>query len=116
LSTEAAAVRRVYRRLLAWSAGGGCPRGRHQTPHEFLGTLCDWLPQARTQLTLINEQYSAVRYGGRRPGADAIQALERTYQDVRHMRKRSAALPKPAVHRSLVAEIVRVLRKKNRQD
>jgi hypothetical protein len=116
LSTEAAAVRRVYRRLLAWSAGGGCPRGRHQTPHEFLGTLCDWLPQARTQLTLITEQYSAVRYGGRRPSADAIQALERTYQDVRHMRKRSAALPKPAVHRSLVAEIVRVLRKKNRQD
>jgi hypothetical protein len=37
-------VRRVYRGLLAWAAAGGCPRRRHQTPHEFLGRLCEWLP------------------------------------------------------------------------
>jgi hypothetical protein len=39
LPPEAAAVRRLYRSLLAWSAAAGCPRRRHQTPHEFLGRL-----------------------------------------------------------------------------
>jgi hypothetical protein len=89
LPAEAAAVRRVYRSLLAWSAAGGCPRRRHQTPHEFLGRLCDWLPEARTGLTLITEHYTEVRYGGRRPEAAIVKLLESAWQDVRHMRKRS---------------------------
>jgi hypothetical protein len=89
LPAEAAAVRRVYRSLLAWSAAGGCPRRRHQTPHEFLGQLCDWLPEARTDLKLITEHYTEVRYGGRRPEAAIVKLLESAWQDVRHMRKRS---------------------------
>ena len=89
LPAEAAAVRRLYRSLLAWSAAGGCPRRRHQTPHEFLGRLCDWLPEARAKLALITEHYTRVRYGGRRPDADVIKLLESTWQDVRQMRKRS---------------------------
>jgi hypothetical protein len=92
---EAAAVRRLYRALLAWSAAGGCARRRHQTPHEFLEQLCARLPQARPQLTLITEQYAAVRYGGRLPSADAVESLERLWQDVRRMRRRSLALPPP---------------------
>jgi hypothetical protein len=91
---ESMAVRRMYRGLLAWSAAGGCPRRRHQTPHEFLGRLCEWLPQARAQLTLITEHYAAVRYGGRRPDARAVKNLERTWQDVRQIRKRSKNLTK----------------------
>jgi len=94
LPTEAAAVRRLYRSLLAWSAAGGCPRRRHQTPHEFLGRLCDWLPEARTKLALITEHYTEVRYGGRRPDAEVVKLLESTWQDVRHMRKRSATQAK----------------------
>jgi hypothetical protein len=97
---ETAAVRRVYRRLLSWSAGGGCPRGRHQTPHEFLGALCDWLPQARAQLTLITEQYSAVRYGGRRPDPGAIKTVEQTYQEVRRIRRKSMRLKQRSVFRT----------------
>jgi hypothetical protein len=89
LPAEAAAVRRLYRSLLAWSAAGGCPRQRHQTPHEFLGRLCDWLPEARAKLTLITAHYAGVRYGGRRPDAAVVKLLESTWQDVRHMRKRS---------------------------
>jgi hypothetical protein len=89
LPAEAAAVRRVYRSLLAWSAAGGCPRRCHQTPHEFLGKLCDWLPEARPKLALITEHYTGVRYGGRRPDADVVKLLESTWQDVRQMRKRS---------------------------
>jgi hypothetical protein len=85
---ESAAVRRVYRGLLAWSAGGGCQRRRHQTPHEFLGSLCEWLPQARDQLTVITEHYAAVRYGDRQPSAEVVKTLERTWQDVRQIRKR----------------------------
>lgn len=89
LPAEAAAVRQLYRSLLAWSAAGGCPRRRHQTPHEFLGRLCDWLPEARAKLALITEHYIGVRYGGRRPDADVVKLLESTWQDVRQMRKRS---------------------------
>jgi hypothetical protein len=88
LPVESAAVRRLYRNLLAWSAAGGCPRRRHQTPHEFLGRLCDWLPEARTKLALITEHYIEVRYGGRKPGAEVVKLLESTWQDVRHMRKK----------------------------
>lgn len=87
LSTEAAAVRRMYRRLLAWSAAGGCARRRHQTPHEFLGRLCEWLPEARAHLALITDHYAAVRYGGRQPGADVVEALENAWRDVRQCRK-----------------------------
>ncbi len=86
---ESSAVRRVYRGLLAWAAANGCPRRRHQTPHEFLGRLCEWLPQARVQLTQITAHYAAVRYGGRRPDAQAVKTLEQTWQDVRQIRKRS---------------------------
>ncbi|MCU0603683.1 MAG: DUF4129 domain-containing protein [Desulfobacterales bacterium] len=85
LPEEAAAVRRLYRRLLAWSAAGGCPRRRHQTPHEFLGRLCERLPEARAKLALITDHYTEVRYGGRRPGGDIVKLLESTWQDVRHI-------------------------------
>jgi hypothetical protein len=88
LPAEAAAVRRLYRRLLSWSAAGGCPRQPHQTPHEFLGRLCDRRPESCAQLTLITEHYAGVRYGGRRPDADLVKLLESTWQDVRRMRKR----------------------------
>ena len=89
LPNELMAVRRLYRRLLAWSAAGGCPRRSHQTPHEFLGSLCRWLPQARPQLTLITEHYAAVRYGGRLPNAEVIKTLEQAWQDVRKIRKQT---------------------------
>jgi len=94
LPEEAAAVRRLYRRLLAWSAAGGCPRRRHQTPHEFLGRLCERLPEARAKLALITDHYTEVRYGGRRPGGDIVKLLESTWQDVRHMRKRLRMQPR----------------------
>ena len=87
LPAEAAAVRRMYRRLLAWSAAGGCPRQRHQTPHEFIGRLCEWLPAARTPLTQITAHYTAVRYGSRQPGAEVVAALECAWRDVRQSRK-----------------------------
>jgi hypothetical protein len=45
-------------------------------------------------LTLITEHYAAVRYGGRRPGAEVVKILERTWQDVRQIRKRSKTLTK----------------------
>ncbi|MGE5256708.1 MAG: DUF4129 domain-containing protein [Hyphomicrobiales bacterium] len=85
---EAAAVRRLYRAVLAWSAAGGCPRGRHQTPHEFLVKLCERHPEARAQLVLITEHYTDVRYGGRRPDPEVVKRLESVWQNVRKMRKR----------------------------
>ena len=88
LTAEGAAVRRLYRSLLSWSAAGGCPRLRHQTPHEFLGRLCDWLPEAGAKLALITAHYTGVRYGGRRPDADVVKLLESTWQDVRHIRRK----------------------------
>jgi hypothetical protein len=99
MPAETAAVRRVYRALLAWSAARGCPRRQHQTPQEFLGRLCEWLPPACAELTLITEHYSAVRYGDERPGTDIIKTLERAWQDVRKMRNESRMLRRRNVFR-----------------
>jgi hypothetical protein len=87
VAPDAAAVRRIYRALLHWAAAQGCRRRRCQTPYEFLERLSAWLPEGRSQLAVITERYVAVRYGGRRPGADTVKSLELAWQNVRQMRK-----------------------------
>jgi hypothetical protein len=86
-SAEAAAVRRCYRRLLAWSAAAGCNRIAAQTPYEFLARLSAWRPHARTSFSLITEHYVRVRYGGVRPGPAALQEVEQAWREVKRARR-----------------------------
>jgi hypothetical protein len=91
-SSEAAAVRRAYRRLLAWSAAAGCNRLPAQTPHEFLERLRRWRPRAGPPLARITEHYVRVRYGGERPDAAALMEIERAWREVKTGR---ASAPAP---------------------
>jgi hypothetical protein len=91
-SSEAATVRRVYRRLLAWSAAAGCNRLPAQTPHEFLERLRIWRPQAGPPLARITECYVRVRYGGERPDAAALLEIEQAWREVKTGR---ASTPAP---------------------
>ena len=91
-SSEAAAVRRAYRRLLAWSAAAGCNRLPAQTPYEFLERLSLWRPWAGPPLARITECYVRVRYGGERPGAAALLEIEQAWREVKTGR---ASTPAP---------------------
>jgi hypothetical protein len=86
-TTEAAAVRRLYRRLLIWSAARGCRRRPHQTPGEFLEDLCRWRPQARHAFRCISEHYVAVFYGDIRPEPQAVRDISSAWRQVQRARK-----------------------------
>ena len=90
-STGAAAVRRVYRRLLAWSAAAGCNRLPAQTPCEFLERLQAWRPQSRGPLALITDHYVRVRYGDGRPDPAAVRDVEQAWREVKTGRASSPA-------------------------
>jgi hypothetical protein len=85
----AAAVRRTYRRLLAWSARRGCVRRPHETPEEFLAALCRFRPAAADDFRRIAAHYIAVRYGEIEPGPQALQEVAAAWKRAKH-----AAAPK----------------------
>jgi hypothetical protein len=88
---ETAFVRRIYRQLLAWAAAKGHSRNLAQTPHEYLETLLEWLPESRRDLTLITEQYVQVRYSPSVPTEDGLAQLHQSWQRVRQIRLPKAA-------------------------
>jgi hypothetical protein len=87
-SAEAASVRRVYLRLLAWSAARGCWRKPHHTPYEFLELLCRWLPEAHSEFEILSDYYVAVRYGDMPPGPEAVRKISAAWEGVRRIRKK----------------------------
>ncbi|GAJ09740.1 unnamed protein product, partial [marine sediment metagenome] len=72
---EVASVRQLYRQLLRWAATSGYPRHISQTPHEYLYTLVDLLPEAREDLGFITQQYVTARYGTSLPTEDELYQL-----------------------------------------
>ncbi len=88
---QTAFVRRIYRQLLAWAAARGHSRNLAQTPHEYLETLIEWLPESRWDLTLITEQYVQVRYSPSVPTEDGLAQLHQSWQRVRQIRPPKAA-------------------------
>jgi hypothetical protein len=80
---EVWAVRHIYARLLARMANQGCPRAEGQTPHEYLQTLGDTIPQLRTDLALITEVYVGVRYGAAIPRPDHVAAVRDGWRRIR---------------------------------
>jgi hypothetical protein len=83
---EVAPVRQIYRQLLHWAATGGCARSVSQTPHEYLYTLVERVPEAQQDMAFITQQYVAVRYGTLLPDEDRIQQLRQTWQRVKKTR------------------------------
>lgn len=89
----AAAVRRRYRRLLAWAAAGGCRRPPAQTPYEFLVRLCAWRPHCRAAFEMLTEQYVRARYGGFSPAPEDLEAVEGAWRAIRSRRRKLSPNP-----------------------
>ena len=82
--------RALYRRLLKWGAARGSPKGRHQTPGEYLETLRPLVPEKSRSLEMITECYIQVRYG---PDPLAPGALDRIREDWRRLKARRKKRP-----------------------
>jgi len=96
---EVASVRQVYRQLLRWAASGGYPRHISQTPHEYLYTLINLLPEAQVELTFVTQQYVEVRYGTSLSTKDKLYQLRQSWHRIRqnHLKRASAELTKEEV-------------------
>ena len=93
---DAEAVKAVYRRLLKWGAARGSPKGRHQTPGEYLETLRPLVPEKSRPLEMITECYIQVRYG---PDPLAPGALDRIREDWRRLKARRKRRPSGPEHK-----------------
>ena len=91
---EVASVRQLYRQLLRWAAAGGYPRQISQTPHEYLYTLVDLLPEAREDLVFITQQYVTARYSALVVVEDELHQLRQSWHRVKQNRiKRKSSEP-----------------------
>lgn len=88
LLPEIASVRQIYRQLLHWVAAGGYPRQTSQTPHEYLYTLVDLLPEAHADLDFITRQYVSARYGASLPTEDELHNLRQSWHRIKRNRFR----------------------------
>ncbi len=86
LLPEIASVRQIYRQLLHWVAAGGYPRQTSQTPHEYLYTLVDLLPEAHVDLDFITRQYVSARYGASLPTEDELHNLRQSWHRIKRTR------------------------------
>ena len=86
LLPEIASVRQIYRQLLHWVAVGGYPRQTSQTPHEYLYTLVDLLPEAQVDLNFITRQYVSARYGASLPTEDELHNLRQSWHRIKRNR------------------------------
>lgn len=84
--TEVASVRDLYRHLLRWAAGRGCPRGAAQTPLEFQAVLAEACPEGRREVDVLTQAYVQTRYGPRAPRVDDIHVLRAAWTDLRRVR------------------------------
>lgn len=83
---EIASVRQIYRQLLHWAAAGGYPRRMSQTPHEYLYTLVDLLPEAQDDLNFVTQQYVSTRYGTSLPTENELNQLRQSWHKIRQNR------------------------------
>jgi len=59
----ARSIREVYRAMLRWAAACGYPRKRDETPYEFRIRLGVRLSLTESELSIVTEAYTAIRYG-----------------------------------------------------
>jgi hypothetical protein len=88
-SHEISSIRMVYRRMMDWAASAGCPRAAAQTPHEYLQSLAQWLPEAGQDFALITNHYVLVRYGDCLPNHDTLDHIKTTWEKLRQVKPAS---------------------------
>lgn len=78
----AARIRRIYAKLLKFSAGLGIHRPASQTPLEFLPSLEGLFPASKSELGTITQAYLQVRYGDLPETFEEVQAVETAWKQV----------------------------------
>jgi len=89
IPVEIASVREIYRQFLRWAAAGGYPRQRSETPYEYLVSLADSIPEARSDLNFITQQYVNTRYGSLMPTGNELHQLRQSWHNIKRNRLRT---------------------------
>lgn len=79
-STPEAAIRRVYRQLLAAGRARGRPRQPDRTPMEYLTDLEGVFPGCDRELALLTAMYQRVRYGAGPATEESVAAARRLWE------------------------------------
>jgi hypothetical protein len=80
---RALSIRRIYASLLRLAAEAGYPRGKAQTPYEYLGTLYEALPGSEEEVRVITEAYVNAHYGEVPDTREELQRIRDCWQRVR---------------------------------
>lgn len=83
VSREAASIRDVYRRLLAWAGARGLSRSPDQTPGEFLVVLERTMPACQDDLAFITRLYVRSRYGPLPPDPEDLRRVRDAWRRIR---------------------------------
>ncbi len=78
----AVSIRRIYANLVRLATEAGYPRGKAQTPYEYLGTLYEALPDSEEEVTVITEAYVKAHYGQLPDSQLALQQIRDCWERV----------------------------------
>ena len=78
----AAAVRRIYARLLALAEARGRARAAAETPREFMPQLWALFPNHRHEVGIITEEYLRIRYGEYPEAEEAVARVRAAWSAV----------------------------------
>ena len=81
-SLAAAAVRRIYARLLALAEARGRARAAAETPREFMPQLWALFPNHRHEVEIITEEYLRIRYGEYPEAEEAVARVRAAWSAV----------------------------------
>lgn len=79
----ALSIRHIYANLVRLAAGLGYPRAPAQTPYEYLDTLYQALPNARSEAAMITDAYVRAHYGQLPDTPEALQRIRDAWNRIR---------------------------------
>jgi hypothetical protein len=86
----AAAIRRIYARLLDLAEARGRIRAPAETPREFMPHLWALFPDLRAEVELITEEYLRVRYGEYPEAVEAVARVRAAWSELLRAARRGS--------------------------
>jgi hypothetical protein len=86
----AAAIRRIYARLLDLAEARGRRRAPAETPREFMPQLWALFPDLRAEVELITEEYLRVRYGEYPEAVEAVARVRAAWSELLRAARRGS--------------------------
>ncbi len=84
----AISIRRIYGNLVRMATEAGYPRGKSETPYEYLSTLRQAFPGGETEVTFITEAYVNAHYGEVPDSREEIRRIRDCWERVQASIKR----------------------------